>query len=58
MKFFLGGSFFKIKKHMKIEILKPALQRKCPLKVLSFLVHPPENGGSVKILRNWMETIF
>ena len=51
-------------KHTKIAVNSPiqyfegCSQKKCLLKVWSFLVHPPQNGGLVKLLRNWMETIF
>ena len=32
--------------------------KKCLLKVWSFWLHPPQNGGPVKNLRNWTESIF
>ena len=47
------------KKHKKIAVnsaiqyFKGHSQKKCLLKVWSFLVHPPQNGGPVKLLQNW-----
>ena len=39
-----------------IQYFEGCSQKKCLLKVWSFLVHPPQNGGPVKFLRNWTET--
>ena len=50
------------KKHTKIAVnsaiqyFESCSQKKFLLKVWSFLVHPPQNGVSVKFLRNWTET--
>ena len=41
-----------------IQYFEGRSQKKRLLKVWSLLVHPPQNGGSVKFLQNWTETIF
>ena len=51
-------------KHTKIAInsatqyFEGCFQKKCLLKVWSFLFHPPQNRGPVKFLRNWTETNY
>ena len=44
--------------NLAIQYFKGNSQKKCQLKVWSFLVHPPQNGGPVKFLQNWTETSF
>ena len=50
------------KKHAKIAVnsaiqyFESCCQKKCLLKVWSFLVYPPQNGGPAKLLQNWTET--
>ena len=52
------------KKHTKIAVTSTIQyfeghsQKKCLLKAWSFLVHLPQNGGTVKFFQNWTETIF
>ena len=61
---FFGGSSFKWKNCWHLEFLMNQIysegccQKKCLLKVWSFMVHPPQNGGPAKFLRNWTEIIF
>ena len=43
---------------LAIQYFEDHSQKKCLLKVWSFLVHAPQNGGPVKLLQNWTETIF
>ena len=54
----LNSKHTKIAVNSAIQYFEGCSQKKCLLKVWSFLVHPPQNGGPVKFLRNWTETIF
>ena len=54
----LNSKHTKIAVNSAIQYFEGCSQKKCLLKVWSFLVHPPQNGGLVKFLRNWTETIF
>ena len=52
----LNSKHTKIAVNLAIQYFEGCCQKKCLLKVWSFLVHPPQNGGPVKFLRNWTET--
>ena len=41
-----------------IQYFEGCSRKRCLLKVWGFLVNPTQNGGPVKVLRNWAETIF
>ena len=41
-----------------IQYFEDSFQKKFLVKVWCFLVHPPQNYGPVKLLRNWTVTIF
>ena len=54
----LNSTHTKITVNSAIQQSEEGSQKKYPLKVWRFLVHPPQNGGPVKVLRNWTETIL
>ena len=54
----LNNTHTEITVNSAIQQFEEGSQKKCPLKVWRFLVHPPQNGGPVKVLRNWTETIL
>ena len=41
-----------------IQYFEGCSRKKCLLKVWCFLVHPPQNGGLAKFLRNWTVNIW
>ena len=51
----LNSKHTKIAVNSAIQYFEGYCQKKCLLKVWSFLIHPPQNGGPVKFLRNWTE---
>ena len=54
----LNNKYTKIAVNLAIQYFEGRSQKKCLLKIWSFLVHPPQNSGPVKLLQNWTETIF
>ena len=54
----LNNKHTKIALNLRIQYFEGCPQKNCLLKVWSFLVHPPQNDGPVKDLRNWTKTIF
>ena len=54
----LNSKHAKIAVNSGIQYFEGCSRKKCQLKVWSFLIHPPQNGGPVKFSGNWTETIF
>ena len=52
----LNSNHTKVAVNSAIQYFEGCSQKKCLLKVWSFLVHPPQNGNWNRTERNWMET--
>ena len=54
----LNNKHTKIAINSAIKYFEGRSRMKCLLKVWSFLVHSPQNGGPLKFYQNWKETVF